>query len=114
LQKKYSNKYLNIVYPKPGPYTKISQSELCSESTPKGYFLIIDTNVTVVKELVLEQTSIGKKTPSVMVIILSAPKNAIQRQLTRAQLKKVAHRDVKWAFILGQTTPDIQVFDCYF
>ena len=43
------------------------------------------------------------------VIILSAPKNIIQREITRQTLNAVAKTDLKWAFIIGQTMPDIQV-----
>ena len=43
------------------------------------------------------------------VIILSAPKNIIQREITRQTLNAVAKTELKWAFIIGQTMPDIQV-----
>ena len=50
-----------------------------------------------------------EKIPAIFVIILSAPKNIMQRKITRQTLKAVSNKDMKWAFIIGKTIPDTQV-----
>ena len=50
-----------------------------------------------------------KNSVSILAIILSAPKNFIARNITRRHLQGVLHRKVKWAFVIGQTSVEIQV-----
>ena len=70
-----------------------------------GSFLIINKQVKGVNEV-----DILKNKPfNILVVILSAPKNYEKRQITRNQLKTVSNRGVKWAFIIGQTSKEIQV-----
>ena len=70
--------------------------------------LIIDREVVVVSKP--KDMQPAKPAPAIFVVILSAPKNIIHRKMTRQGLHAVANnRDLKWAFIIGQTMPDIQV-----
>ena len=54
-------------------------------------------------------SNILEKTPTIFVIILSAPKNVNQREITRQTLKAVSNKEIKWAFIIGKTTFETQV-----
>ena len=89
-------------------HSAINSSKLIDSNGP---WLIIDRNVSVVSEPVKD--TVGPL--DVFLIILSAPKNGEQRQLTRqvlqaARMANVAKRELKWAFIIGRAqTPDLQV-----
>ena len=85
----------------PGPYTRLHASKLLNINQSST---IIDRRVRVVNDV-----SKLKDAAAIFVIILSAPKNAIQRQMTRTTLNALAKRDLKWAFVIGQTSSDIQV-----
>ena len=94
-----------------GPYPKINQTLLQIEfESEQGYgndsFWIIDQKIRAVNEVAYLKDD---PSLSILVVILSAPKNFDKRQITRKHLQSVAHRGVKWAFILGQTSKDVQV-----
>ena len=63
-------------------------------------------SVTFSEKVICKSTEKG---PAIFVLILSAPKNIIQREMTRQTLNAVSNKDLKWAFIIGQTTLDTQV-----
>ena len=72
--------------------------------------LIIDREVVVVSNP--KDVQPAELAPTIFVVILSAPKNIIHRKITRQGLHEVANnRNLKWAFIIGQTMPDIQVHE---
>ena len=94
-----------------GPYPKINQTLLQIEfESEQGHgndsFWIIDQKIRAVNEVAYLKDD---PSLSILVVILSAPKNFDKRQITRKHLQSVAHRGVKWAFILGQTSKDVQV-----
>lgn len=87
-------------------HPKIAQSDLLW--TENKASLIIDQNVSV---LVEPQNFKEPLTSGIYILILSAPKNILQRSLTRQILSDAlsSHkRAFEWAFIIGQTSQEIQ------
>ena len=84
-----------------GYYSRLNASELASVD-PR---VIIDRQVSVQ----LQSKNDSKDKVSIFILILSAPLNSIERQMTREVLSAVAKKDLKWAFLIGQTQSDVQV-----
>ena len=93
----------------PGPYSRINQStiEFVFDKERQASF-VIDKKVGVLNQV----DHLKDKTTSIFVIILSAPKNFVHRQITRKALSQDAAKSnstLKWAFLIGQTSAELQV-----
>lgn len=88
-------------------HPKITQSDLLW--TEDDHSLVIDQNVRVLVEP--QNFRQLTTTTDIYMLILSAPKNTLERTMTRQILSDALATNkwaFKWAFIIGQTSPEIQ------